>query len=406
MRIVVWGINYAPELVGIAPQNTALCEFLKGRGHDVEMLTTFCYYPAWRKLSADRWRVFRTERVGDVPVHRCWHYVPQRPASWKRILHELSFVATSTLRFLALPRPDLFIVVSPPLLIGVAAWLVGAVKHAPFIFHVKDLQPDGALGLGMLRPGLFASALYKMEAFAYRKAHRVSGISRGMMEVFCQKQVPVSKQIYFPDSVVIPKSDEIPPRGLFRGAHGLRSGDFLAVHSGNLGVKHGLQVLVEAARLVRNERVKIILCGEGSARESLSASITRLGLKNILLLPLQSGPDYAGMLADVDLCLIMQEKGSGRAFFPSKLLSALAYSRPVLVVADRESEVSSVLNERHFGSRVPPDEPQALARELDRLAEAPAELAEFGAAGRRFVTLFEREPVLAEFVESSEITQT
>ena len=263
MRIIVWGINYAPETTGIGPHNTALCEFLKESGHDVEMVTTFCYYPAWRKLPEDRGHIYRTDQINGVPVHRCWHYVPRRVANWKRILHELSFCITSTLKVFALESPCLIIVVSPPLLLGACAWLGGAVKRAPFIFHAQDLQPDAALGLGMLKPGLFVRALLGLEAFAYENARRVSGISKGMLEAFSKKGVPEAKQVYFPNTIVVPSPAEISPRGLFRAKHGLKPDDFLAMHSGNLGMKHGLQVLVAAARLLKNGRVKIIICGRG-----------------------------------------------------------------------------------------------------------------------------------------------
>src|SRR5437763_6848405 len=148
MRIVVWGINYAPEITGIAPHNVALCEFLQRNGHDVEMVTTFAYYPAWRKRDEDRHQLFRTDRINEVRVHRCWHFVPARVSALKRIVHEATFVWTSTLRILMLPRPDVFVVVSPPLLLGAAGWFVSKLKRAPFVFHVQDMQPDAAVGLG------------------------------------------------------------------------------------------------------------------------------------------------------------------------------------------------------------------------------------------------------------------
>ncbi|HWB61783.1 MAG TPA: glycosyltransferase, partial [Chthoniobacteraceae bacterium] len=253
MRIIVWGINYAPETTGIGPHNTALCEFLKARGHDVEMVTTFSYYPRWRKLPGDAGRLYHTDTINGVPVHRCWHYVPRQVSSVKRILHEATFCVTSTLRMLALKRADLVIVVSPPLLPGAAAWLCGVLKRTRFLFHAQDLQPEGALELGMLKPGMFVRALLGIEVFIYRKAWRVSGISEGMLEAFSKKGVPAAKQVYFPNTIVVPS--EIPQRGLFRAKHGLKPDDFLAVHSGNVGMKHGLQQLVEAARMVRDGRV-------------------------------------------------------------------------------------------------------------------------------------------------------
>ena len=151
MKILVWGINYAPEATGIAPYNVALCEFLRRAGHDVRMLTTFAYYPAWRKAPGDTGKLYRTDLINDVPVHRCWHYVPSRVSSLRRIVHEGTFVLTSFLRALTLPRAEIMVVVSPPLLLGAAAAWLGRIKRTPFVFHVQDLQPDAAVGLGMLK---------------------------------------------------------------------------------------------------------------------------------------------------------------------------------------------------------------------------------------------------------------
>jgi len=397
MRIIVWGINYAPEITGIGPHNAALCEFLKSSGHDVRMLTTFSYYPSWRKLPADCGRIYRTDQVNGIEVHRCWHFVPCHASNWKRIFHEMSFILTSMLRFLTLKRPDLIIVVSPPLLIGAAAWLGGILKGVPFVFHVQDLQPDGAVGLGMLKQSVFTRLLYGLEAFVYRKAYRVSGISRGMTEAFSKKEVPVSRQIYFPNTIVVPKPEEIPALGQFRANHGFSPTDFLAVHSGNVGIKHGLHVLVEAACLIKNKRIQLLVCGEGTARSSLEELIKRHALKNVLLLPLQSESEYRSMLVDADICLIMQQKGSGRSFFPSKLLNALAYSRPVMAVTDSESELSRVIGEGNFGVVVPHDDPKTLAGELERLAADPHSLAEFGGSGRTFVAQYDRELVFRNF---------
>src|SRR5882724_1090425 len=220
MRVIVWGINYAPEITGIAPHNVALCEFLQRHGRDVEIVTTFSYYPAWRKRAEDRRRFFRTERVNRVTVHRCWHFVPRRVSAWKRILHEATFVLTSTMRIFLVPRPDVYVIVSPPLLLGAAGWLAATVKRAPFVFHVQDLQPDAAVGLGMLQTGWFTRALYWLEAFAYKHATRVSGISEEILDAFRRKNVPEQKLILFPNGVTVPSDVEIPAGGRFRVKHG------------------------------------------------------------------------------------------------------------------------------------------------------------------------------------------
>src|SRR5436190_13185503 len=133
MRIIVWRITYAPEFTGIATHNVALCEFLHHLGHEVRMISAFCYYPTWTKRPEDRGRLYRTDVINGVPVHRCWHFVPARVSAWKRIVHEGSFVFFSTLRALFLEQSDVLVVVSPPLLLGAAAWLVGKMKRVPYV---------------------------------------------------------------------------------------------------------------------------------------------------------------------------------------------------------------------------------------------------------------------------------
>jgi colanic acid biosynthesis glycosyl transferase WcaI len=395
MRVIVWGINYAPEFAGIAPHNVALCEFLDAEGHDVEMVTTFAYYPTWQKLEEDRGRLYRSDLVNRIPVHRCWHFVPVRVSALKRILHEGSFVFTSTLRALFLSAPDVYVIVSPPLLLGMAAWLIGKLKRAPFVFHVQDMQPDAAVGLGMLKANWFTKALYGLEAFAYRKAARVSGITPGMLESFRRKGVPESKLIYFPNTIELPNEVPAPEHGSFRRRHGFAADDFVGVYSGNLGVKQGLDILLETAPLLRDPRIRIVICGDGAQREALASRAREMKLTNLRLLPFED--DYRALLLDADICFITQQVGSGNSFFPSKLLGILAEGRPVVAVSAPESELAVALRQGNFGVNVPPGSREELAEVLDALARDPRRLTEYGAAGRRYVQQFEKGRVMQSF---------
>jgi colanic acid biosynthesis glycosyl transferase WcaI len=402
MRVIVWGINYAPEFTGIAPHSVALCEFLHTRGHDVEMVTTFSYYPTWRKLPEDRGKVYRTDVINGVPVHRCWHFVPERVSAAKRILHEASFIALSTLRALSLKSPDVYVLVSPPLLLGTAGWLVGKLKGAPFVFHVQDMQPDAAVGLGMLKEGWFIKTLYALEAFAYRSAARVSGITKGMLVKFRRKGVPEEKLIYFPNAIELAHQMDGPPWGTFRARHGLPADAFVAVYAGNLGVKQGLDVLIGAAQQVRDKRVHILICGDGAQRDVLHEQIRTLQLPNVTMLPLQQGVNYTSLLQDADLCFITQQSGSGNSFFPSKLLGLLAQAKPVITVADPESELAEAATEGGFGMNIPPGRPGEVASLLDEMASDPERLQRWGAAGRVYVQQFDKTHVFESFLAELE----
>ncbi|MDQ2823851.1 MAG: WcaI family glycosyltransferase [Verrucomicrobiota bacterium] len=403
MRIIVWGINYAPEITGIAPHNVAFCEFLREQGVDVEMVTTFAYYPAWRKSAEDRRLLFRTDVINSVRVHRCWHFVPERVSAWKRIIHEATFIVTSTIRVLSLKRADVYLIASPPLLLGMAAAFVTALKRAAFVFHVQDLQPDAAVGLNMLRPGWFTRALYWLEAFAYKHATRVSGISEEILDAFRRKGVPDEKLILFPNGVAIPTDSQIPAAGAFRPKHGFSADEFLAVYAGNLGVKQGLDILLDAADRLRSEaKIRIVLCGDGAERASLAQEIADRSLTNMSMLPLKFGLDYQELLVDADVSLITQQSGSGNAFFPSKLLVTLAYGSPVITVADEESALARAVANGRFGINLLPGQVDELARTFRELAQDRQRLSQWSANGRDYVKRFEQRKLLADFFERLE----
>lgn len=397
MKFIVWGINYSPELTGIAPYNTSLCELLNGRGHLVHMVTAFSYYPQWRKCAEDRGKWSRHEHVNGVSIHRCWHYVPGKPSSLRRILHELSFVATSLLRVLTLPAPDAYVVVSPPLLLGFAAWLASVVKRAPFVFHVQDLQPDTASSMGMLRAGPFLRALYALEALAYRKAARVSGISPGMIRAFGRKGVPPEKTVLFPNGIDLHPPERLPTPGAFRKRLGIDPVELLAVYSGNLGAKLGVEILLESAGLLRGRAIRTVICGDGARREALEKRAVEMQLTNVIFLPLQPDRDYLEMMADADVYLVTQLPGSGSFFFPSKLLKGLAMSKAIVVVADDQSELTRSAREGRFALVVDPRQPDHLAHALEHLAENPEERQTLGRAGRTYVDQFDLKRILHAF---------
>ena len=272
-------------------------------------------------------------------------------------------------------------------------------KRAPFIFHVQDLQPDAAVGLGMLREGWFTRALYWLEAFAYRHALRVSGISPEILDAFRRKGVPEAKLILYPNSVELPPEASLPQRGLFRKKHGFATDEFLAIYAGNLGVKQGLEILFDTAeRLPSDSKVRIVLCGDGAERPALEEKIRNRRLTNVRMLPLQRGTDYQELLLDADVSLVTQQSGSGNAFFPSKVLITLAHFSPVVTVADKGSALADAVAAGGFGVNVTPGKADELASVLSDLAHHPEQRQAWGRAGRLYVEQFERNRVISAFV--------
>jgi colanic acid biosynthesis glycosyl transferase WcaI len=239
--------------------------------------------------------------------------------------------------------------------------------------------------------------LYRIEAAAYRQAARVSGISHGMLGAFEAKGVPSAKIVPFPNGVVLPEPNSMPAPGAFRKRHGFVNGEFLAVYSGNLGVKQGLDLLVEAAQFLRDGSIRIIVAGDGAERDRLAEMVRQKNLGNILLLPLQETRAFHEMLVDANLCLVVQRAGTGRWFFPSKLLNIFAFGKPVLTVSDADSELARMVVGENLGANVTPGDPESLARTMENLALDHEWLAALGKAGRAYVRRFEMGKVLADF---------
>jgi len=397
MRIVVWGINYPPEKTGIGPCNGALCEFLVEMGNDVTMLTSFAYYPAWRKQARDAGKLFESETVNGVKVLRCWHYVPAKPNVLTRILHEISFVTFSGLRLLVDSRPDLLIVVSPPLFLGAAARVACSLRGGRYLMHIQDLQPDAAIRLGMVRSKMLIDLLRWMESVAYQGAWRVSAISQTMLKILRKRGVSKHKLVYLPNGIQVPPAVKA---GRFRERNHFSANKFLVIYSGNLGAKQGLHTLIVAWRFRTGNAMELVICGEGSGKKRLMEAAN--GLPNVSFKDLLDEQDYHEMLADADLLVIPLVSGAGDSFLPHKLLSSCAAGKPVLAVCDLDSELAQIVTKYRCGEVVSPGDPHSLAPILDRLSNDRTRLQSMGHAARELAERFEQGKVLRQFWEQIE----
>jgi len=393
MRILHLGINYWPDETGIAPFATGRCEYLAACGHEVITCTGPPYYPQWRVPDTYRGRLFSREQRNGVTILRSWIYVPRSLTSLKRVLHEASFICSSFIRALGNARPDLIFVTSPPLGLTASAITLSRLWRVPYVLHVADLQPDAAVDLGMLPQGRLIKALYRLEAAGYRNAALVSTLTEAMRRRIIAKGVPASKVVLFSDWVD-PQLFSIAPPAATRSA--TANAPFVVAHFGNMGVKQGLDVIIDAAKLSRDDRgIEYLLVGEGAARPALAVRVRELNLPNLRFLPLQPHDRFLELLAQSDVCLVTQQRIVSDIVFPSKVITLLAAARPVIASVGTESEVARVVAESGAGMTIAPEDPVALADAVRGLRADPARSARIGLAGRAYaVDRWERETVL------------
>jgi colanic acid biosynthesis glycosyl transferase WcaI len=399
-RITVWGINYYPELVGIGVYNTDLCNFLSLSGYDVTMVTGFAYYPTWKQRAADQLIPYRLDiRSNNVPipikVQRCWLYVPQNPTVLKRILHEASFVLTSFFKLLILPRSDIYFVVMPPLLLGVFAWLLRLLRNVPVYLHVQDLQPDAALSLGMLKPGILANILLTLEKFAYEQATFVSSISPEMCMIIRGKGIPAEKIKLLPNWVGSFPESSLPSPGSWKMKHQIASDKVIVSYAGNLGVKQGLNLIMEVAKLLQHEpSIIFVIAGNGGAESNLKQLKDDYGLKNVLFEDLLPENEHTALILDSELCLIPQRKGASLHFLPSKLLKILALGRAIVTNPEQGSALYNSVVQGKFGLLVAAGDAQAMANAVLELVHNPEQGKGYGQAGKHYAEQFSKTDVL------------
>lgn len=398
MRIHIIGINYRPEQTGIAVFTTGRAEFLTSRGHDVTMCTTPPYYPHWRVGAGYRRFWFGRERIAEVDVLRCPLYVPTRVTPLRRVLHEASFAITAFIGSLGSRRPDVLVVVSPPLALGVVAAMLAFLWRVPYLFDVQDLQPDAALDLGMVAPGRIAAVLFAVERLAYRHAARVSTITAALRARIVAKGVSGDRVTHLP-LWAEPELFDLSARtddAALRHALGLDE-TFIVLHVGNMGVKQGLDVVLDAAAQPGAAAdVRYVLVGDGAARARLEADARARGLSRVRFVPLLPRAEFVRLLATSDVCLVTQQRTVADIVFPSKMLTLLAAAKPIVASVAAGSEVARVATAAGAAIVVEPEDPVALAEAVAALAADPDRRARLAASGRRYArTEWDRDASLA-----------
>jgi colanic acid biosynthesis glycosyl transferase WcaI len=400
-RVLVASINFAPDHSGIALYSTDLPVFLVESGLQVTMVTGFPYYPTWRKRPEDVGRFFSAEDYRGVRVLRGYLYVPKTVTTAKRILHELSFNAFALANFVRAGRHDTIIIISPPLLLGLLGVAFKYIWRAQLVFHIQDLQPDAALSLGMVKPGPMIRALLAIERFVYAHSDLVATITEGMRERLIDKGVPEEKLGLYYNWIDVEEAAGTPrKKGAFRGAHSHGPNKFIVAYAGNIGIKQGVDVLVEVAAKLRDDsRFHFFIIGDGADKPRLMQVAAQQNLDNLSFVPFLSQQEYFDMLNDIDLSFVAQRAGTGNVFFPSKLLGIMAMGKPLLISADPESELARVIARTRSGLVARAGDVDSIVAHLRRVVDNPVELDEMRRNARTAVTEYDRSRVLGQLLQ-------
>ena len=380
-RILFIGLNYSPEPIGIGPYSAGLAEALVARGHKVTAIVGQPYYPEWRLDERYRGRWKNSVEHG-VEITRCPHYVPGTPTGSRRMAHHLSFASSAYPPARMARRehaPDMVLTVAPSMVAVPVAARMARRAGVPLWLHVQDFEVGAAMATGLIEQGsATAAAAARFEERMLRSAQTVSTISEPMCALAVEKGVEPDRVVEIrnwanhAERVAEGNGDTI------RARWGL-TGQTVALYSGNIANKQGLEIVVDAARILQHRRdLSFVICGEGPNRRHLETLAA--GAENIQFHDLQPQEAIGDLLKMADIHLLPQTPAAADLVLPSKIGNMLASGRPIVATAAKGTGIARELVDA--GVIVPPQDAQAFAWSIDQLSRDPELRARMGRVGR------------------------
>ena len=390
MRIQIVCPHFEPD---VAPTGVVISEIVRGlvsRGHEVDVVTSLPWYAAHAVDEAWKGRIIRKETTAWGSITRVYPFPTNKRNISARALGYGGFTALASLcSLLERRRPEVIMAMSPPLTLGLAAWLTSRLRRAPFVFNVQDVFPDVAVEVGAISNQGVIRLLEGLERFVYRRADAVTVLSEDLRSNVESKIVRAETTDRAAETVrVIPNfvdTEQIRPQSRensYRSEFGLGTRT-VVMYAGNLGFSQPLELMVEAAReLAHRDDVVFVINGDGSRRQELESLAS--GLDNVVFADFQPVERLAEVLAAGDVHVIALRRGLARSSVPSKLYSILAAGRAVLASLDSGTEVATVVSSQRAGIAVAPQDQAAFTAAVLELVDN-SDLAAMGSAGRDFV---------------------
>jgi glycosyltransferase involved in cell wall biosynthesis len=395
--------QYFPPESG-APQNriSDLARRMQSAGASVSVLTAMPNYPRYEIFDEYRGRLFVREPFnGTGTIYRSWIFVTKRKNLVFRMLNYLSFTISSLIVgcFVA-RRTDVIVCESPPLFLGFTAVVLKWLTGASLVFNVSDLWPESAVKLGLVTNPVFIRLSRWLEEWIYRNAEMISGQTKGIVQNI-RSRFPEKPVQWLRNGV---DADELRSRlsgRNWREEKGFSRDDVIFYFGGLLGYAQGVDCILRAAELVRDEpKAKFVIYGDGPEKERLMQLKSALALRKVFLYDGVSRSAIADVIHNVDVGIIPLKKLElFRGAIPSKIFEILSLGKPVLLGVEGEAK-DMFIDEAKAGLAFEPDNPQALAECVRFVLAHREKIQEWGCNGEAFVKAhFDRAEIAAEFLK-------
>jgi colanic acid biosynthesis glycosyl transferase WcaI len=393
MHILLLNEYYPPDTSATAKMAQGVAETLAER-HQVTVVSG---RPSYDPEEQYPYALLRRDVRNRVVIERVGSTAYSRHQMRRRVSNYLTYLALAVPRALAL-RPDLILAMTDPPVAGIAGAFVAQLARRPFVYNIRDLYPDMALGGEIVGPSRWVERWEKMHRRALRSATRVIVLGDDMRDRILAKGVAAERVVVVRDGTSFPASL---PAGDDPVVEEIRCGfPFVALHAGNLGFYGAWGTLLRAAEILRSENVGLVFIGDGAHRQALEAEAARCG--NVRFLPFRPAEQVPHVMMAGDVHIVTVRRGLEGVVVPSKIYGILAAGRPVLVLADARSDAARIVIEAGCGLAADPDDPAAAARAILDLRQDRARLAEMGRRAREAARKYARVNELQRFVSAVE----
>lgn len=366
MHILIYGINYSPELTGIGKYTGEMVEWLVANSHECCVITAPPYYPVWKVGDGFNSLFFTKEKQQNISIYRCPLWVPKAPKTISRLVHLLSFTISSfpVLMSQVAWKPDVIICIAPSFFCAPQAVLFSKLARSKSWLHFQDFEICAMFETGMMSSLKKINILaHSIQSFITRRFDVVSTISRTMVKSADSKTVSYSPVQLFPNWVdlnfIRPDADG----QTYRKKWAIKNDCKIILYSGNIGKKQSLEILVEAADLLKHRNdIVFIIVGDGAFKKELEQQASEKKLTNLFFKPLQPYELVPDLLKCADIHLILQKKGTKDSFLPSKLTSILSVGGHSIITAEKGTELYHIVESNPgIATVIPPEEPKLLA---------------------------------------------
>jgi glycosyltransferase involved in cell wall biosynthesis len=392
VRVLLLNLYYPPDTSATAKMAASVVGSLSAE-HEVTIL---CGRPSYDPTERRAWRFWQTERSGNVKIIRAGSTDYPRTQMTRRVFNYLSYVALSVPRALVL-RCDVVLAMTDPPFEGIVGALVALLKGKPYVYNIRDMYPDMAVGGSIVAPGLLARVWEKLHRWALRRATRVIVLGEDMRARIISKGVDPRRVVVVRDGTEIISAESPEPPLDDEVVRRIRADfRFVLVHAGNLGFYGAWNTLLAAAGELSNDGVGCVFVGDGAQRAALETAAA--GAKNVRFLSFFPTSKIPSVLAAADAHIITIKRGLEGVVVPSKMYGILAAGRPIVAVAPKETDAASLGMQRGFGISADPDKPAELVAAIRTLLAEPGRLADMRTAARAAASDYDRVNESRKFV--------